>query len=107
MIKECDVHEFKKNLENNKNIQYIDCRENPEWKEAHITGVTLLPLSELENKFESVLKDKNKPIVIHCRSGARSMNACMFLMSKGYSDLTNVTGGIMGWAQAGYPVVTE
>ncbi len=105
MIKECDVHEFKKNLDTNKNIQYIDCRENPEWQEAHIQGVTLLPLSEFEAKFESILKDKNTPIVIHCRSGARSMNACMFLMSKGYADLTNVRGGIISWEQAGYPII--
>lgn len=107
MIKECEVHDLRQKLEAKEKIQFIDCREVVEWKDAHIAGVTLLPLSELESKFESVLKDKNTPIIIHCKSGKRSMSACMFLLSKGYTNLTNVKGGIIGWIQEGYPVVTE
>lgn len=107
MIKECEVHDLRQKLESGDGIQFIDCREVVEWKDAHIAGVTLLPLSELEAKFESVLKDKNTPIIIHCKSGKRSMNACMFLLSKGYTNLTNVEGGIIGWIQEGYPVITE
>lgn len=104
MIHECTVQELKQKLENKANIQFIDCREIAEWNEANIPGATLLPLSEFEAKYESVLKDKNAQIVIHCRSGKRSMNACMFLLSKGYSNLTNVEGGILSWMDAGYPV---
>ncbi|MDO9181636.1 MAG: rhodanese-like domain-containing protein [Bacteriovorax sp.] len=107
MVSECSVQEFKEKLAIHDNSQFIDCRENEEWHEAHIEGVTLLPLSELEAKFESVLKDKNAAIIIHCRSGKRSMNACMFLLSKGFTNLTNVEGGIMSWIQAGYPVVNK
>lgn len=104
MICECTVSELKKKLDAKENIQFIDCREAEEWNEANIPGSTLLPLSEFEAKYESVLKDKNAKIVIHCRSGKRSMNACMFLLSKGYSNLTNVEGGILRWIDAGYPV---
>jgi rhodanese-related sulfurtransferase len=107
MIKECTVRELKAKLDSKENMQFIDCREKQEWQEAHIVGATLLPLSELEAKFESILKDKNTPIVIHCRSGKRSMNACMFLLSKGYTNLTNVEGGIMSWTTEGFPVTEE
>jgi rhodanese-related sulfurtransferase len=107
MIKECTTTELKEKLDSKQKIQFIDCRENQEWNEAHIPGATLLPLSELEAKYENILSDKNAQIVIHCRSGARSMKACMFLLSKGYTDLTNVEGGIMSWMQAGFPVITE
>lgn len=107
MIKECDVRELKKKIETKENIQLIDCRERPEWDEAHIAGATLLPLSELEQKFDTVLKDKNAQIIIQCRSGARSMKACMFLLSKGFTDLTNLEGGITKWINEGYPVITE
>jgi len=103
MIHECTVSELKQKLDAKENIQFIDCREEAEWNEANIPGATLIPLSEFEAKYESVLKDKNAPIYIHCRSGKRSMNACMFLLSKGYSNLTNVEGGIMSWMDAGYP----
>ena len=107
MIKECTAQELKEKLDSNQKIQLIDCREHAEWDEAHILGATLLPLSELELKYETILQDKNAKIIIQCRSGARSMKTCIFLLSRGFTDLTNVEGGIMGWMQAGFPVITE
>lgn len=107
MIKECTVKDLQKELSNKNKTQFIDCRENQEWQELHIEGITLLPLSELESKYEAILKDKSASIVIHCRSGKRSMNACLFLLSKGFTDLTNVEGGIMAWIEEGLPVISE
>jgi rhodanese-related sulfurtransferase len=107
MIYECDVHELKQKLDAKENIQFIDCREQHEWDAGHISGATLLPLSQLEALYENSLKDKDAHIIIQCRSGARSMNACLFLLSKGYTNLTNVSGGIMSWSQEGYPVITN
>jgi rhodanese-related sulfurtransferase len=107
MIKECSASDLKEKLNAKEKFQFIDCRESQEWLEVHIEGSTLLPLSEIEAKFESILKDKNSSIVIQCRSGARSMKACIFLLSKGFNDLTNVEGGIMSWIQEGYPVINE
>ena len=104
MIKEIDVQELKKKLDNKENFVFIDCREQEEWDEAHIEGATLIPLSTFQEKYEAVLTDKNATIVVQCRSGKRSMNACMFLLSKGYSDLNNLEGGIMAWHQAGFPI---
>jgi rhodanese-related sulfurtransferase len=104
MINECSVSELKQKLDAKENFHFIDCREVEEWNEAHIDGATLIPLSEFEAKYENILKDKNAEIYVQCRSGKRSMNACMFLLSKGYSHLTNVEGGIMSWMNAGYPV---
>lgn len=107
MIKECSVNDLQKELAKKNQTQFIDCREKQEWQELHIEGLTLLPLSELETKYQSILKDKNASIVIHCKSGKRSMNACLFLLSKGFTDLTNVEGGIMAWVQEGLPVISE
>lgn len=104
MIKEIDVQELKKKLDNKENFVFIDCREQEEWDEAHIEGATLIPLSTFQEKYEAVLTDKNATIVVQCRSGKRSMNACMFLLSKGYSDLNNLEGGIMAWHEAGFPI---
>jgi rhodanese-related sulfurtransferase len=107
MITECSVSELREKLNSNEKTQFIDCRENQEWQEAHIKGVTLLPLSEFETKYETILKDKNIQVVIHCRSGKRSMNACMFLLSKGFTNLVNVEGGIMSWIASDFPVISE
>lgn len=103
MIKEIEVQDLKAKLDKGEKFYFIDCREQEEWDEAHIEGATLVPLSEFQQKYESVLKEKDAPIIIQCRSGKRSMNACMFLLSKGYKDLNNLEGGILAWTEAGYP----
>jgi rhodanese-related sulfurtransferase len=103
MIKEIDVQELKTKLDKGEKFYFIDCREQEEWDEAHIEGATLLPLSELQQKYAEVLKEKDAQIVMQCRSGKRSMNACMFLLSKGYNDLNNLEGGILAWSGAGFP----
>ena len=104
MIKEIEVLELKSKLDSGEKINFIDCRELAEWSEGHIEGATLIPLSEFQQKYESVLTDKDAKIVVQCRSGKRSMDACMFLLSKGYSDLNNLEGGILAWTQAGFPI---
>lgn len=105
MIKEIEVDELKAKLEKGDTFHFIDCREQEEWDESHIEGATLLPLSTFQEKYQSLLPDKNAHIVIQCRSGKRSMNACMFLLSQGYTDLNNLEGGILAWAAAGYKVL--
>ena len=102
MIKEIDVQELKTKLESNDSFALIDCREQEEWDESHIEGATLIALSVFAENFEKVLTDKNAEVVIQCRSGKRSMNACMFLLSKGYTNLINLEGGIFAWSEAGY-----
>lgn len=104
MIKEIDVQELKLKLDNGEKFHFVDCRELEEWKEGHIDGATLIPLSDFQQRYEEVLTEKDAKIVIQCRSGKRSMNACMFLLSKGYSDLNNLEGGILAWTEAGFPV---
>ena len=84
---EITVQELKTKIDNKDKMYFVDCREQEEWDEAHIPGATLIPLSEFQTKFESVLTNKDAEIVIQCKSGKRSMNACMFLLSKGYNNL--------------------
>jgi rhodanese-related sulfurtransferase len=107
MIKECNAITLKEKIDAKEKFILIDCRELAEWNEEHIEGATLIPLSVFPQKYETVLNDKNAQIVLQCRSGARSMNACMFLLSQGFTDLTNLSGGILGWMQKEFPVVSE
>lgn len=105
MIKEIDVQELKAKLDSGEKFYFIDCRELEEWEDGHIEGAALLPLSEFQQRFATVLPEKDAKIVMQCRSGKRSMNACVFLLSQGYSDLNNVEGGILAWTEAGFPVI--
>ena len=103
MIKECTVNELKDKIDSNSNATLIDCREQDEWDAAHIEGVKLMPLSKFENHFLASLSDKEAEIIIHCRSGARSLNLCQYLSTHGFTNLTNVRGGIMAWINNGFP----
>lgn len=100
-IKSMTVTELKQSLEKGEKLILIDCREQKEWDEAHIPAAKFMPLSGLEDQMNQ-LEDKNAPIVFQCRSGKRSMTACKMLEEAGFSDLTNLDGGILAWIEAGY-----
>ncbi|WP_291423013.1 rhodanese-like domain-containing protein [Deinococcus sp.] len=80
----------------------VDVREPNEYSEIHAQGALLLPLSELESRFSELPKDR--PLLMICRSGARSARAGEYLLAQGYSDVTNLAGGTLAWAEAGLPV---
>lgn len=79
----------------------VDVREPGEYAEIHAEGAQLLPLSEFENRFGELPKDR--PLVMICRSGARSARAGEYLRAQGYSDVVNLAGGTLAWAEAGLP----
>lgn len=81
----------------------VDCRELNEWEQGHIKEAQLIPLSEFENKYTCL--EKSKHIIIQCRSGRRSLNACMFLQDQGYEQLSNLEGGILDWIDNGFETV--
>ncbi|MEZ4606484.1 MAG: rhodanese-like domain-containing protein [Deinococcales bacterium] len=92
-----DIHEAKKRIEAGAIL--VDVREENEYQERHIPGSILIPLSVFADRFEELPKDK--PLVMQCRSGARSGKATDFLLVRGYDNAVNMTGGIMAWAEAG------
>ena len=90
--------ELKVKMDEKQDFVLIDVREPNEWDIAHIEGATLLPLSQLPNRYKELDKYKGKEIVVHCKSGVRSQKAINFLKQQGYSHLVNVAGGILGWS---------
>ncbi|MGO8763705.1 MAG: molybdopterin-synthase adenylyltransferase MoeB [Limisphaerales bacterium] len=95
---EVTVQEMKKALENpNLGIKVIDVREPDEYEIARITGVPLVPLSQIEQRFTEL--DPNAQYYIHCKSGVRSMKALHFLRGQGFKYLKNVKGGITAWSE--------
>ncbi len=76
----------------------IDVREADEYAEAHISGAELMPLSALADTVGSIGAG---PVFVICKSGGRSAMACEFMSSMGV-EVTNVSGGMMSWLQAGF-----
>ncbi|CAN5382493.1 hypothetical protein BH09BAC5_BH09BAC5_18160 [soil metagenome] len=95
-MKEITVQELKRMRDNNESFQLIDVREPHEAEIASIGG-ELIPMGDIVGQFEKVSKDKQ--VVIHCRSGARSASVIQMLEKQyGFTNLYNLKGGIIAWA---------
>ena len=79
-------------------IDYIvlDTREQYEYDEGHIPNAILIPYTEIEAKAEELLPDKDKLILVYCRSGRRSKIASQSLADLGYTNVKEF-GGIIDW----------
>ena len=80
-------------------VVLIDVRTDAEFAQGSIQGAKHTPLHMIPLVADQL--DNEKPIIIICRSGARSAQACAFLASKGFANVYNLRGGVIGWAQAG------
>ena len=80
-------------------VVLIDVRTEVEFAQGAIQGSKHIPLHMLPLVSDQL--ENEKPVIIICRSGARSAQACAFLGSKGFSNVYNLRGGVIGWAQAG------
>ncbi|WP_295419301.1 rhodanese-like domain-containing protein [Sulfurovum sp.] len=81
-------------LENDQNVTLLDVRTIEEFKSGHLRDAKLIPLSELEDNLDKLKADKNKKIIVYCRSGSRSVSASRILKENGFTPL-NVKGGII------------
>ncbi len=96
-MKNITVTELKQRLDNGEKINLIDVREPNEYAEVNL-GARLVPLGKIQTMQVEELEDlKDEEVIIHCRSGKRSMMACMVLDQLGFKDTYNVEGGILEW----------
>jgi rhodanese-related sulfurtransferase len=91
-------------LINHKNALVLDVRNESEYKAGHILNSTLIPVLGLSERIGELEKYKDAPIVVVCRSGNRSASACALLGKRGFTQVYNLTGGIMGWQKANLPL---
>ncbi len=89
-------------LRENPDVVVIDVREQYEYDEGHIPGVTLIPLGSIPNRLDEIPTDKE--VVFVCRSGNRSNQATQFLQQQGFENIHNMLGGMNAWQKAGYDV---
>ena len=96
MYKQITPHEAKRIMDSGEKYIILDVREQEEYDESHIPGAILIPYTEIENKAEEILTDKNVQILVYCRSGRRSKIASESLAKLGYTDVKEF-GGIIDW----------
>jgi rhodanese-related sulfurtransferase len=80
----------------------VDVRERDEFAAVRLPDVALIPMSEFADRHGELPKDRR--LLVMCASGSRSAAATTFLLRSGWTDVTNVAGGITAWERAGLPV---
>lgn len=83
----------------------LDVRESDEWAAGHAPGASHLPMMEIPARMAEVPQDRE--VVVVCRVGGRSGQVVAYLMQQGWGNVTNLDGGMMSWAAAGRPVITD
>ena len=92
---------------NREDAVVVDVREDGEWSSGHIPNARHIPLSRLDKGLDDLGKHKERPIVVCCASGNRSMMACSKLRKAGFDKVFNLNGGIGAWRDAGLPVSSK
>ena len=94
-------------LMNNDDAVVLDVREAADFNNGHIKNAKNIPLSSLKSQLDSLVKDKNTPVLAYCRSGNISGKASRILKSSGFSNVHNIAGGILSWQEANLPLTNK
>jgi adenylyltransferase/sulfurtransferase len=104
-MKECSPIELKALLDSGETFRLIDVREPHEWEIGHIEGAELVPLATVPTACAGW--DHDERLVLMCRSGKRSADALAHLAQQGFTDLTNLRGGILAWSDSVDPSIPK
>ncbi len=91
-------------LINSDNTLVLDVRSENEFIDGHIVNSINIPFSYLTKRFEELGDDKERPLVVICKSGARAKSAGTLLCKEGFKNVTVLAGGLMAWQHDKYPV---
>jgi molybdopterin/thiamine biosynthesis adenylyltransferase/rhodanese-related sulfurtransferase len=104
-IKEIDVHQLARQLENNE-VTLVDIRELDEWAQGRVAGSLHIPRGFLELQIENHVTNRDQPIAVMCAGGVRSLLGARDLAEMGYTNVVSVTGGFNAWKNGGYSFST-
>ena len=91
------VEELKARIDAGESLHLLDVREPSEHADFNIGG-TLLPLGKVQTMQTDAIDDwKDEEVICYCRSGTRSGQACLILETAGFTNIKNLTGGMMAW----------
>ena len=85
-------------------VRLVDIRSREQMALGYIKGAALIPADELEMTVHHLLPDKNKPLLLYCESGHRSLFTALTLKEMGYKNASTMAGGIQAWMEAGYEI---
>lgn len=86
-------------------VLLLDVREESEFAAFHAPRAKLIPLGDVSSRLKEIEAHKDKPVVVVCRSGRRSAKAVTILKEAGFTQVSNVQGGMIAWEQAGLATI--
>jgi len=90
-------------LRDQQTVQFLDVREPWEHELCHIEGDLHIPMGEIPTRLAEIPQDR--PLIVVCHHGMRSMQVAQFLLARGYADVSNLNGGIDAWARSVDPAL--
>lgn len=96
-MKNITAEELKSRLNSGEKLNIVDVREPAEYAEFNING-KLVPLGKIMGmQFDEIEDLKDEEIIVHCKAGMRSMQACVFMEQAGFTNVVNLVGGMDAW----------
>jgi rhodanese-related sulfurtransferase len=102
VINEIDSESLHGRIASGEDVLLVDIRTPAEIAQGAIPDAMPLPMHLIPIRISELPKDRD--VVLYCRSGARSYQACAYMMQQGYDRVLNLRGGIIAWARHGYPI---
>lgn len=100
-IQELGPEQAQEMLKHRPEFQLLDVRERWEFQRQHIPGARLIPLGEVAQRLDEL--DPALPVLCICARGHRSYKAARLLVSEGFAEVVNLTGGTQGWVAQRLP----
>ena len=91
-------------LINREDALLLDVRDAGEYGAGHLLGAKHLPLARIDEGAGDLAKKKERPLIVYCDGGERSVKAAAALKRQGFTRVASLSGGIDAWRQAGLPV---
>ena len=104
-IKVVSIDTVKKAIDAKENVVLLDVSDRHEFETGHLPGAINISRGTLEFKVGIIIPEKNARIIVYCGLDLRGPLATKTLNDLGYKNVVDMTGGLMAWKEAGYPVV--
>lgn len=105
-VQELTVDQVKAKLDRGEPFRLVDVREESEWARDHLPSAEHMGKGVIERDVELRVPDPATEIVLYCGGGYRSALAADNLQKMGYTHVFSMDGGIRGWRERGYPLVS-
>jgi rhodanese-related sulfurtransferase len=101
-VRDIAVADVCEQVNENQDVLLLDVRTEEEYtgELGHLKNSRLIPVGELESRLSEINDYKTKEIIVYCRSGGRSSRAGKLLVSQGFTNVSNMLGGMRGWNSA-------